>query len=118
MGLVELSNGHVAASHSNPNCIYIVDTYRYESVVMFEDEKYIPRSGPLYNFGNNSFIYVSLEGGYFCQVTPTNDKYYIYYISKENDNDLYGACVYTLNNGKYIISSNKHKGCSIFRCSY
>ena len=117
-GLIELSNGHVAASDSDPPCIYIVDPQRYKVIATIEDKEYIPSSGPLYAFGNNSFIYVPLSGGYLCEITMINGEYKNTFNTKESDDDLYGFCICLLNDGKYLISSNRYGGCSIFNCRY
>jgi WD40 repeat protein len=116
-GLIELSNGHVAASHYNPNCIYIVDTQKYELVTTIVDKEYIPDCGPLYVFGNDSFIYVSLDGGCFCEVSMMNGEYKISFKTKESDNNLL-SCISLVNDGKYFISGNRYGGCSIYSYSY
>ena len=117
-GLIELGNGHVAVSHYNPNCIYIVNPIRYELVATIVDKEYIPNSGPLFMFGYDSFIYVSLNGGCLCGVTFVNGEYKITFKTKENENDLKGNCLSIVNNGKFIIGDNKYGGCSVFKYSY
>ena len=87
-GLIDLPNGHVAASHSNPNCIYIVDPQKYELITTIVDNEYIPRSGPLCVFGNDSFIYVSLIGGCLCEITMINGEYKISFKTKEDMSSL------------------------------
>ena len=47
-----------------------------------------------------------------------NGEYKITFKTKYNDNDLYGNCICIVNDGKYLISSNKYKGCSIFTYAY
>ena len=69
-------------------------------------------------FGDASFIYVSYGGGSFCEMTNMNGEYMISFKTKEHSNDFSGNYICTVNCGKYIISSNKHDGCSIFNYAY
>ena len=117
-GLTELSNGHVVASCYMPNYIYIVDPQTYELIAIIVDEEYIPMYGPLHTFGNDSYIYVPVTGGCLCEITMINGEYKIFFKTKESDNDLYGICICMVNNGKYLISSNRYNGCSIFKFGY
>ena len=118
-GLIELSKGHVVASRGgNPPCIYIVDPQRYKVIATIVDEEYIPDCGSLYAFGNNSFIYVSFTDGCLCEVSMINEEYKITFKTKKSDGDLLGFCICLVNDGKYLISSNRYYGCSIFNCRY
>ena len=72
----------------------------------------------MYVFGNDSFIYVSLDSGCLCEVSMVNGEYKITFKKKEDDNDLHGNCICIVNNGKYLISGNKYCGCSIFKYAY
>ena len=85
---------------------------------MIVDKEYIPDCGPLYVFGNDSFIYVSIDGGCLCEIAIINGKYTVSFKVKESNNDFNGNFVSVVNNGKYLISSNKYKGCSVFNYSY
>ena len=87
-GLIELTNGHIAASRHEPNLIYIVDPQKYALVATIEDNEYIPIGGPLHNCGNDSFIYVPYNGKYLCQISMINGEYNISFKAKENENDL------------------------------
>ena len=118
VGLIELSNGHVAASLDNPDCIYIVDPLRYKIIATIENKEYIPYRGALHAFSNNSFIYVSEMYGCLCEISMINGEYKISFKTKENEEDLIGTCICVVNNGKYLISSNEHNGCNIFEYSY
>ena len=46
-GLVELSNGHIAASHYVPNCIYIANPNTYKLITNIVDKEYITDCGGL-----------------------------------------------------------------------
>ena len=116
-GLIELSNGHVAVSHHEPHCIYIIDPQAYTLIDTIVDNEYIPFAGPMFAFGSNSFIYVSYKGGVLCEVSMRNGKYTVSFGTKKSDKDLQGNCVSLINNGKYIISGNKNFSCSIFNYS-
>jgi WD40 repeat protein len=116
-GLIELTNGHVAASRHEPNHIYIIDPQTYRLVTTIMDSQYIPIGGPLYCCGNDSFIYVPYSGKYLCQISMINGEYKISFKGKENENSLKGNCMSMINNGKFIISSNNYGGCSIFNYS-
>ena len=61
-GLIELSNGHVAASYRDIKCIYIVDPKKYELVTTIVDEEYILDCGSLYAFSKDSFIHAPYDG--------------------------------------------------------
>ena len=43
-----------------------------------------------------------------------NGEYKNTFKTKESDDDLLGNCICLVNDRKYLISSNKYKGCSIF----
>ena len=69
-------------------------------------------------FGDNSFIYVSRIDGCLCEITKIKGEYKITFKTKKSENDLYGNCICIVNDGKYLISSNRYGGCSIFNCKY
>ena len=95
------------------NCIYIVDPKKYELITTIVDEEYISDCGTLCASSKDSFIYVPYDGGCLCKVTIVNGEYKITSKIKINENNLLRS-VCMVNDGKYIIGSNKYNGCSIF----
>ena len=102
----------------DPNRKYIVDPQRYKVITTIVDKEYIPEIGLLCAFGNMSFIYVPVNGGCLCEVTMINGEYKITFKTKESDDYLFGSCICLVNDGNYLIRSNRYYGCSIFTCAY
>ena len=56
-GLIELSNGHIAASANHPPCIYIADPIHFTIHSIIKDNNYIICGSCLNKINDNSFIY-------------------------------------------------------------
>ena len=113
-GLIELSNGNLAASRGcfPTPCIYIVDPFRYVKVAEIVDNEYILKDGPLCVWGNDSFIFSHWEC--FCEISYVDGEYKIVYKDKNNKDPCYGGnSVLIVNDGKSLVVANGFKGFNV-----
>ena len=116
-GLIELPNHYIAVNGGEATTIDIIDTERYKLFKRIECNDYIIKGGDvvssLHMLNNGTFIYSHI--GRFCQIS-SND-YNILFKTKMGD-EFRGDTIISSSYGKYILTSNKKKGISIFRVEF
>ena len=112
-GLIELPNHYLAVCGGESLSIDIIDTQKYQLIKQIECKDYIVNSDYLSSLrllDDKTLIYSC--GGSLCKISLTT--YEILFKIKMED-EFIGYAITSSINGKYIISSNKKGGMSIFK---
>ena len=118
-GLVELSNGYIAASRgvegnkNDYNCIFIADPVKYLKIAEIIDKNYIIGASGLCCFGNGGFLYAHCN--IFCQIVVIKGEYRVIYSKKTDLQNLYGKqCLISVYNVQDLINQNESGGFNVF----
>jgi WD40 repeat protein len=118
-GLVELSNGFVAVSTSQPCGISIINMINCVKVARFEDVNFLNEAGSLVLLNNESFAYV--WKGKFCQINfDDENKFQIIFKKLFGKEEFNGSSVHLDDNGKCLLIDNDNGkfGINVFEIKY
>lgn len=114
-GLIELSNGHIAASRgSHPvPCIFVIDPINLRKVAEIINPAYINNDGTLCQWNKDSFIFAN--GNCFCQILLINDIYSLVYTTKNQAEQIYGENAIIFNEKEKYLIVARLKGFNIIK---